>query len=368
MRKGKFVSHCPYGYMRHPTQKHQMVPDPETAPVVKMIFRLATKGKKSTEIAAMLNDCGILTPLVKKKWENPNVKNDVMWSHQAVLRIIQDYKYTGAMVSFKCGNEKIRAKTQKRYKKEDWVIVEGCHEPLVSKDDFQKANEMIRKVHYQGRKKTDCKDRFYYCGCCGRRLRKTFGLDEYFSCQTQLYKSKAACASIFWSKTELETVLLQAYRIQLRLLQDELEALTACVRPDSLLDCRIQQGEISGEIESINSRNLHLYEAYRGGSLSREEFMRQKEAMTVRLKTLKLRLEELQQEENRLTEAAAEEENRQEHIKGMLQQIILSDDELKSFMYEAVSRVDVYPDRDLEITWKHSDLLKGMQKDKCEGN
>ena len=96
--------------------------------------------------------------------------------------------------------------------------------------------------------------------------------------------------------------------------------------------------------------------------------MRQKEAMTVRLKTLKLRLEELQQEENRLTEAAAEEENRQEHIKGMLQQIILSDDELKSFMYEAVSRVDVYPDRDLEITWKHSDLRKGMQKDKCEGN
>ena len=61
-------------------------------------------------------------------------------------------------------------------------------------------------------------------------------------------------------------------------------------------------------------------------------------------------------------------ENRREHIKGMLQQIILSDDELKSFMYEAFSRVDVYPDRDLEITWKHSDLLKGMQKDKCEGN
>ena len=48
----------------------------------------------------MLNDYGILTPLVKKNWENPNVKNDVMWSHQAVLRIIQDYKYTGAMVSF----------------------------------------------------------------------------------------------------------------------------------------------------------------------------------------------------------------------------------------------------------------------------
>ena len=184
----------------------------------------------------------------------------------------------------------------------------------------------------------------------------------------RLYKSKAACASIFWSKTELETVLLQAYRVQLRLLQDELEAIMACTRPDPLLDCRIQQGEISGEIESINSRNLHLYEAYRGGSLSREEFMRQKEAMTVRLKTLKLRLEELRQEENRLAEEVAEEGNRQEHIKSMLQQIILSDDELKPFMYEAVSRVDVYPNRDLDITWKHSDLLKGMQKDKCEGN
>lgn len=78
----------------------------------------------------MLNDCGILTPLVKKKWENPNVKNDVMWSHQAVLRIIQDYKYTGAMVSFKCGNEKIRAKTQKRYKKRIGSLWRAVTNPL----------------------------------------------------------------------------------------------------------------------------------------------------------------------------------------------------------------------------------------------
>ncbi len=356
MRKGKFVSHCPYGYMRHPTQKHQMVPDPETAPVVKTIFRLAIEGKKSTEIAAMLNDCGIPTPLTKKNWDNPNVKNDVMWSHQAVLRIIQDYKYTGAMVSFKCGNEKVRAKVQKRYKKEDWVIVEGCHEPLVSKEEFEKANEMIRKVRYQSRNKTDCKDRLYYCGCCGRRLRKTFGLDEYFSCQTQLYKSKADCASIFWSKTELETVLTQAYRIQLQLLQDELEALTAHVRPDPLLECRMRQGKVSREIEGINSRNLHLYETYRGGGLSRDEFIKQKEAMTVRLKDLKSQLEELQQQENRLAEEAAETGNRQEQIRAVLQQIILSDDELKPFVYDAVTRVDVYPNRDLEITWKHSDI------------
>lgn len=65
---------------------------------------------KTTEIAASLNARGIPTPMVYKKLSRRGYENDAMWSHQAVLRIIRDYKYTGAMVTFKCENLTIRAK------------------------------------------------------------------------------------------------------------------------------------------------------------------------------------------------------------------------------------------------------------------
>lgn len=63
MRKGKFVTHCPYGYTKEPGVKHQMVIDQEVAPIVRNIFMWAIEGKKSTEIARMLNDMNAPTPM-----------------------------------------------------------------------------------------------------------------------------------------------------------------------------------------------------------------------------------------------------------------------------------------------------------------
>ena len=146
MRSGRYVSHCPYGYTKIKGQKHHMVPDPETAPTVRDIFLWAIEGKKSTEIARILNEKHIPTPMQHKKLSRQGISNEAMWSHQAVIRIIRDYKYTGAMVSFKCGNETIRAKVQKRYAPEDYVINEGMHEPIVTHDEYYAANDTLRKV------------------------------------------------------------------------------------------------------------------------------------------------------------------------------------------------------------------------------
>lgn len=125
--------------------------------------------------------------------------------------------------------------------------------------------------------RTDCKDRLYYCGCCGRRLRKTYGLDEYFSCQTALYQKDAACATIQWSKSALEEILIQAYRMQLRLMEDELLKSIQRTTKDLLEECRRKQRPLSKELSTYEGSNLRLYESYRAGKLSREEFIQKKE-------------------------------------------------------------------------------------------
>ena len=54
--------------------------------------------------------------------------------------------------------------------REDWIIVEGTHEPIVSEELFAKANEMAfskEKRPYKPKKKSHA---ILMCPSCGRRL------------------------------------------------------------------------------------------------------------------------------------------------------------------------------------------------------
>lgn len=276
MAKGKYVTHCPYGYMKKPGVKHEMIPDPAAAPIVREIFQSAIDGIKSTEIAAMLNSRGVPTPQQHKGVARPDQHSAPMWSHQAVLRILQDYKYTGAMVNFKCENATVRAKVQRKLDKSEWVIVENSHEALVTHEEYETANGMVQKIPHTKVERTDCKDRVYYCGHCGRRLRKTFGLDEYYSCATQMYKKDAPCAHIRWSRTKLEKVVLEAYKAQLAVLGEKLRQTEGSHSSDPLQECRKAQKIVTAKLSKLERENLEFYEQYRAGELSKEEFLEKK--------------------------------------------------------------------------------------------
>ena len=61
--KGEFVAaQPPYGYMKDPDVKRKIIPNPDTAPVVRKIFDLALEGKTLAEIAVILNDYKLETP------------------------------------------------------------------------------------------------------------------------------------------------------------------------------------------------------------------------------------------------------------------------------------------------------------------
>ncbi len=364
MRKGTYFSHCPYGYIRDSNNKRRMAIDPVAGPVVREIFMAAIDGMKSTEIAAMLNDLNIMTPMTYKKWARAECHtSDVMWSHQAVLRILKDYKYTGAMVTFKCGNETVRARSQKRYKPEDWVVIEGCHDPIVSVEEYNRANETIRKVRHTLPTKTDCKDRVYICSCCGRRLRKTYGLDEYFSCQTQLYQKDAECASTYWSRSDLESTLLAAYRIQLALMDNELRKQMTKPLRNPVDECRKRQQQLTEEISGYDGKNLNLYEQYRAGKFTKEEFLAEKRSLLSYTEGLREQLRQLQVEEAELLEQRQTDQERKLELKKASALSELPDEKLKPIMFEAIDHVLVHPSRELEILWKFADVTQRVKEE-----
>lgn len=358
MSKGKYVTSCPYGYRKDPADKHHMVIDPETAPIVREIFLAAIAGKKTTEIAAVLNERQIPTPQMHKKTREEKRHSAPMWSHQAVLRILQNYKYTGAMVNFKVENATIRAKVQKKNRPEDWVVVEDQHEAIVSQEEFRLAGESIRKVKNTGVKKIPSQPLPYYCGHCGRRLRKTYGLDEYYSCATQLYKKDAVCAPIQWSKSNLEKVLAAAFRTQLELWEEKLRTSTRQPSGDSAENLRRERATLERALAQLAQNNLRVYERYRAGELEKEAFLSQKEQLLEQrvrkesaLAGISYQLEELERTQRK-----------EAHQEASLQKVLplkeLSHAQLCQEVKRWVERVTLYADGRVEIQWKLEDTFQ----------
>ena len=358
MSKGKYVTSCPYGYRKDPADKHHMVIDPETAPIVREIFLAAIAGKKTTEIAAALNERQIPTPQMHKKTKEEKRHSASMWSHQAVLRILQNYKYTGAMVNFKVENAAIRAKVQRKNRPEDWVVVEGQHEAIVSKEEFRLAGESIRKVKNAGVKKFPSQSLPYYCGHCGRRMRKTYGLDEYYSCATQLYKKDAVCAPIQWSKSNLEKVLAAAFRTQLELWEEKLRTSTRQPSGDSAENLRRERATLERALAQLAQNNLRVYERYRAGELEKEAFLSQKEQLLEQrvrkesaLAGISYQLEELERTQRK-----------EAHQEASLQKVLplkeLSHAQLCQEVKRWVERVTLYADGRVEIQWKLEDTFQ----------
>lgn len=361
MRKGEYVNICPYGYTKKPGIKHKMFIDPIAAPIVREIFLAIIAGKKTTEIAVDLNERKIPTPQQHKGYVLRCQENDIMWSHQAVLRIVQDYKYTGAMINFKCRNDEIHAKSYTKIPKSEWLITEGKHEAIVTHDEYETANQMIRKVKKSQVNHSDQRDRIYYCGHCGRKLRKTFGVDEYFSCATQLYVKDCSCAEILWSKSKIEQLLLTIYRSQLSLIKEKAEKSPSVQQGNPLQEYARLAKQYSREIASCETEKLVQYEAYRDGKIDKDAFLNVKSELLTRKERIQNQLEEIEQKMQIERQSQAEKDKVHIKAKECIPLLRLTDEELKDEMLDAIERVIVYSNSEIMIKWKDKDLFSTLR-------
>ena len=102
-KQGKFIGSMPsYGYMRDPEDKGHLIPNPETAPIVKSIFKWRVDGVGPTEIATKLNNDNVPTPSGYKntKFSSRLIDRDT-WTISTIKKILTNRIYTGDMVQRK---------------------------------------------------------------------------------------------------------------------------------------------------------------------------------------------------------------------------------------------------------------------------
>ena len=175
-KQGLWVGGCPpFGYRIDPKNKNHLIPDPEEDYIVKKIFNMALLGKTPYQIKIILSDEKIPTrAMIKGKVDHrihATSSNIGIWNQKTIKGILTNQLYTGDMVQNRRSKVNYKIKKTVNNCKEDWIIVENTHTPLVSKEEFEIVQKLLPKNTIRKEKKIYRRlDGLLYCHECGHRL------------------------------------------------------------------------------------------------------------------------------------------------------------------------------------------------------
>lgn len=149
-KNGQFIgSFAPYGYIKSPENKNQLIVDEQTANVVRRIFDWKLEGMSGGRIADKLNELGVPTPYQYKQMNGEKFycgyqkHTEMRWSAATVNHILRNEVYTGALIQGKTYSPNYKVRKRMKKKESEWIRCENNHEPIITKEEFQLIREMF---------------------------------------------------------------------------------------------------------------------------------------------------------------------------------------------------------------------------------
>ena len=307
-RKGQFIGGKPvYGYRMHPTEKNKIVVDEEAAVVVRRIFAMALDGISCRKIAAKLNEEGVPTPAAYAGLTVPNPGPYTgLWSSERISEMLQNETYIGNMVQGRTIKISYKSRKYLKQDRENWVVVEGTHEPLVDNETFQKVRMLVNsRRHTRSRTYDFLLKGLIFCHECGYPLavlnRKNAAGEDvlYFVCRTYQRFTKAGVCTCHSIK---EKTVTDAIIAKVR------EVCEVCLNPRELLPMAqeaVEQAQkenapenemqaIQNKIDSLTANLDKMYMDRLSGLLAETDFERIYQRVKMERAVLEDKLKELE--------------------------------------------------------------------------
>ena len=332
-----FAGQTLYGYRKQKKNKHKLEVDPEAAKVVKEIFDMRLAGMGLTDIAKNLNDRGIGCPTVYKHEKGETVNHtsgfeNMYWTSGTVLIILSNEEYTGAVVALKSKFD--RATRKFRIKpKDEWVRTEGMHEAIISKEDFDAVQALLKP-----QKKPRAKKIMHYRCCnCGRNLLRRNGTDLYCT-MGYFHSEESACMQVKAKEPAMDELVLEELKKKLQRVLDA----------DEL---RLKDKKAAGEsveslrpaLEAVKQGKQKLFEKLADRQIDRETFKSKKAAYDEDIAALEQKISDAA-----MAEALAEDRaDAVETARSFLDITEMTDEVWDRFVKDVI----VYPGPRLEIIW-----------------
>ena len=382
-RQGKFIGcRAAYGYMKSPEDKNLLIVDREVSHIVVRIFECKAEGMGNGSIAKMLNDEGIASPM-RYKYEKGLTKNkryaESLWNDGTIATMIVNPVYIGDMEQG-IQKEAMHMGIKKHIiKKEDRIYVAGTHEPVVSRELFDKVQELVEERKQQviasrGKydnveKKENKFDHILFCGDCGGRLKFYRRVDNrsgtakvyyaYLCPNSESYGEKF-CKKKRIKMQDLEQAVENALRMHMKLFLDTkkvLQSLNKTAQAKQIkTDYRRQITDTKNRLERAQSMNSNLYNDYADGLLSERDYLFAKQKYVKEAENLAQKLSELAAMQ---TTYEAEYAGGQDFAKVM--ERYAGFEELTSDIVHAlISRIVYFGEGRIEIEYAFADEMKAF--------
>ena len=221
---GEPMGQPPYGYIKDPENPKRWIVDEEAAQVVRRIYRMTLEGVGTEQIAAKLEEDGILTPRAywhSKGINRPGKVKDLPpthWNSSSVIKMLSVQEYCGDILNFKTYSKSYKNKKRLENDRENWAIFKDVHEPIIERAVFEQVQQKRGKM-----RKRQAKDGersmfsgLLVCADCGSNLHFHFNQGnpeiKYFNCSN--YKgNRGTCGSTHYVRVDfLEQVVLGEIR------------------------------------------------------------------------------------------------------------------------------------------------------------
>lgn len=306
-KNGKFVGSLPcFGYMRDPLDKGHLIPNPDTASIVKKIFKWRADGIGPTEIANRLNKENVITPSGYKKtnYSSRLIDRD-NWNISTVKKILTNRVYTGDLVQHTQAKVSYKSKKKITLDEKLWIIVENTHEPLVDKDTFEYVNTLRKRNTRNYEVKTNREKRLLegklFCKECKNRLTVLYRKkQDYWSVNCNRYSRdpvRGRCYSHFYPYNYLEEQVLEQINKYISKLIKELnikelndEVVKSIHKETTNIDKIVKEFQI--EKEKITGRLKTLYNDRCDGVISADTYKELASEFEQKLKQINEKIED----------------------------------------------------------------------------
>ena len=320
MEKGEYIgSWEKYGYVKSPENKNQLIVNPETAPVVRMIYQWRSEGMSYMGINKKLNDMGIPSPGQYKAdrgivTNNNQKPRKILWNKHMVTDILKDITYLGHLAQRKTTQCLYAGIPFSRTEEQDWIQVENTHEAIIEPELFEKVQEINKKAAAAQKanrgkydhlpKAKNIYGKKFTCADCGSVMKLVRSISTNkdkvyftFKCPTHEEHGARACTAKRMRKADVDEAVLSSIKAQFELFLDCREAL------DSLLKAKKKQvkkagksdqaKELKKQLEKKKSVFSGLYRDLREGLIDDQDYAQTREILMEDISRLEKQLAEL---------------------------------------------------------------------------
>ncbi len=283
----------PYGYKKDPDNPKRWVVDEETAQVVRRIFRMTVDGYGTEQIATILSEEKILTPIAYWREKGVNrpgkskLRGPYMWNCSTITHILSLQEYCGDILNFKTYSKSYKNKKRLANDRENWVIFKDVHEPIIERAVFEQVQQKRGKIR---KRRTHEGERNMFsgllvCADCGHNLHFHFNQGnpdiKYFNCSN--YKgNRGTCTSTHYVRVDFlkQVVLGEIRRLTKFASQFEDEFVKAVIghsQQAEATDRKLKEKELKAlqaRDEELDGLFERIYEDNVSGKLSDDRFAR----------------------------------------------------------------------------------------------